>query len=193
MKTEGQVSQTLLETSIGLLKLPQKKNAYFLWKGRFLTATGETTVTEPTRTYVGKQRIHSWRGFQNWGLIFTCVGVNPIIFANDSRSGADKYFWWRNRRSSSYVCAFVKRTRLFRFLSWSDSGLFASACSSCSAGDGQDFVGLGIVEEHEGFSPLAASNEVKFISMLALLFFYCSRNRLNGNVILSITWYESAH
>lgn len=57
-----------------------------------------------------------------WNQIFTCVGVNRIMLAKCSLSGADKYLCCLNLRSSSYVCAFENRIRRLRF--FCDSELF---------------------------------------------------------------------
>lgn len=65
---------------------------------------GYVTVTSPGT--------HLWF----WNQIFTWVGVSLIIEAKCSRSGADRYFCCRNRRSSSNVCALENNTLRFRFL-----------------------------------------------------------------------------
>ena len=51
-----------------------------------------------------------------WNQILTCVGDKRMSDARCSRSGADKYRCWRNRRSSSKVCAFENKTLRLRFL-----------------------------------------------------------------------------
>lgn len=78
-----------------------------------------------------------------WNQIFTCVGVKRIKLAKCSRSGADRYRCWRNRLSSSYVCALENKTRRLRFLCtilgsllllliWSWSWSSSSWSRSCS-------------------------------------------------------------
>lgn len=66
-----------------------------------------------------------------WNQIFTWVGVSRMRLARCSRSGADRYFCWRNRLSNSYVWAFEKRTRRLRFL-WAADWLEPPVASSPS-------------------------------------------------------------
>lgn len=83
-----------------------------------LTSTG--TATRLGDGSGCKSSPFSWRARFNlylwfWNQIFTCVGVSLMILAKCSLSGADKYLCCRNRRSSSYVCAFENKIRRFRF------------------------------------------------------------------------------
>ena len=89
------------------------------WQGLpSLTNTGTATLRGEGRGFKSKpfsarDRFNLYLWF--WNQIFTCVGVNLIILARCSRSGADKYLCCRNLLSNSYVCAFENKTLLLRF------------------------------------------------------------------------------
>ena len=68
-----------------------------------------------------------------WNQIFTWVGVRRIIDAKCSRSGALRYRCCLNRRSNSYVWAFEKSTRRFRFLQFSPPDPPSCRCASLSS------------------------------------------------------------
>lgn len=66
--------------------------------------------------------LNEWRATQNAHKIitihiriFTCAFERPRAAAISSRSAGDRYFWYRNRFSSSKIWWLVKAVRDFRF------------------------------------------------------------------------------
>ena len=49
-----------------------------------------------------------------WNHVITWALLRPSDWAISSRSTGVRYFWYRNRFSSSYICLFVKAVRDFR-------------------------------------------------------------------------------
>lgn len=124
------------------------------------TSTGTDTLLGGGRDTISKLwsclcRLHLYLLF--WNQILTWVGVSLSTPARWSLSGADRYLCCLKRRSSSYTCAWEKRTRGFlrlRVLGRSESSGFMSNTGTVGGLNSSDYTRQKDMDENISMSEI---------------------------------------